>query len=182
MIEIIGKLNGVSIDCATGKPVVSFSAEDKSILQFTEKLTDRRLRIDISQYRERRTLDQNSYYWTLVAQLADVLGVSKPFMHNQLLRSYGQYVTHDGRTIAHIVRDDMGDYYDEAEHIHLKPTSHTKTMENGEVYRLYHELRGSSDLNTKEMATLLDGTIEECKAQGIQTATPEELARMRALC
>ena len=40
---------------------------------------------------------------------------------------------------------------------------------------------GSSRYNTAEMSHLLDGLIYECKVLGIETATPEELERMKQL-
>lgn len=35
---------------------------------------------------------------------------------------------------------------------------------------------GSSQYNTKQMTRLIRSVAEECKAQGIETMTPEELA------
>ena len=37
----------------------------------------------------------------------------------------------------------------------------------------------SSAMDTKEFKELLDGLISECQEVGIETATPEEIARMR---
>lgn len=45
----------------------------------------------------------------------------------------------------------------------------------------YKAYRGSSTYDTAEMSRLIEGIIEECKEQGIETATPEELARMQKL-
>src|SRR5574344_353673 len=39
---------------------------------------------------------------------------------------------------------------------------------------------GSSRLDTIEFGILLDNLIEECKLQGIQTMTPEELSKLRS--
>ena len=44
------------------------------------------------------------------------------------------------------------------------------------VIRAYY---GSSTYNTKQMSRLIDWVIEECKEQGIETMTPEELARLK---
>jgi hypothetical protein len=41
-------------------------------------------------------------------------------------------------------------------------------------------MRGSHTFNTKEMSRLIDGTIEEAKELGIETATPEQIRRMMA--
>ena len=37
---------------------------------------------------------------------------------------------------------------------------------------------GSSDYDTAQMSRLIEIIVEECKTQGIETLTPEELARM----
>ena len=52
-----------------------------------------------------------------------------------------------------------------------------KEVEEGAYwYRLY---RGTHTYDSKEMAMLIDGTIEECKEQGIETMTPNELERLK---
>ena len=39
-------------------------------------------------------------------------------------------------------------------------------------------LLGSSYYDTKQMAHLIDGLITECKEHGIETLSPDEIARM----
>ena len=38
---------------------------------------------------------------------------------------------------------------------------------------------GSSTYDSKEMSRLLDAVIEDCKAQGIETMTPNEIERLK---
>lgn len=38
---------------------------------------------------------------------------------------------------------------------------------------------GSSSYDTVQMSRLIDLLIEDCKAQGIETATPDEIARYK---
>ena len=45
----------------------------------------------------------------------------------------------------------------------------------------YRGYKGSHELNTAEMAKLIDGTVYECKEAGIETLTPNELERMKGL-
>ena len=40
---------------------------------------------------------------------------------------------------------------------------------------------GSSSYNTKQMSRLLDNLIQDAKALGITTETPEEIEKMKAL-
>ena len=44
------------------------------------------------------------------------------------------------------------------------------------MIRLYY---GSSTYNTKQMSRLLDAVIADCKEQGIDVATPAELALLK---
>lgn len=39
--------------------------------------------------------------------------------------------------------------------------------------------RGSSTFNQKEMSQLIDMVVQDCKEQGVETATPNELERMK---
>ena len=44
-------------------------------------------------------------------------------------------------------------------------------------YIVYQVYTPSHELKTDEFAILLDGLIEECKNQGIDTRTPDEIKR-----
>ena len=67
----------------------------------------------------------------------------------------------------------------EREEIHTKCVK--VEVENDKEVYFYRIYRGSHTYNTKEMAQLIEGTIQECKAQGIETATPAELKQMQML-
>ena len=66
----------------------------------------------------------------------------------------------------------------ENESVHCMPCG-SKT-EDGKELIFYKIFRGSSTYDTKEMSLLIDGTVSECKEQGIETLPPEELERMLA--
>jgi len=53
---------------------------------------------------------------------------------------------------------------------------HWKWIKDEGKCSAYMRIKGISDCDTKEMGMFLDDLIEECKAAGIETATPEELA------
>ena len=40
-------------------------------------------------------------------------------------------------------------------------------------------MKGSSEMDSGEFSKLLDGVIQECRQQGIETMTPQEAARLR---
>lgn len=133
-MESKGKLISAAKDWASGKFRLTFEIDDDVSGQI-DGIADKPLRIKAAQWREKRSLDSNAYYWVLLSKLAEDLHISKPRAHNIMLREYGQVELVDG----------------------------------------------SSRYDTAEMSHLLDGLIYECKVLGIETATPEELERMKQL-
>ena len=132
-----------------------------------------RLDVEIKKHREKRSLDANAYYWKLVSDLAEALHVSKPYLHNDLLRKYGQIAIIDGKAVYAVIpdTDEAQREIDEAQ---------VKAGKGGGMYRTYMMLRGSHEYDTREMSQLIDGLINECREVGIETLPPGELERMMA--
>lgn len=176
-----GILKNLSLDWNTKKPEVTLQLDSK--VDFIEKLKEKVLSVELKQYREKRSLDANAYYWLLVGKLANKIGQSKAWIHNDMLRKYGQIEVVDGKMIYLVIPDTEMAYKTayEAQEYHIKPTSQVKEGKDGMTYRTYIMLRGSSSYNTKEMSQLIEGLVEECKDVGIETMTPDELKRMMEL-
>lgn len=136
---------------------------------------------EIKQHREKRSLTANAYYWQLLSKLADSINVSKDRAHNLMLRRYGRAQTLGGKMTYLVIPDteEAEEQALEAETFHIKPTSQTKQGNDGKTYRTYILLKGSRDYDTSEMSALIDGLVSECKEIGIETLTPEEIARLR---
>ena len=137
---------------------------------------------DVKEHKEKRSLDQNAYYWKLNALLARKLHISTARLHNMMLRECAPPYIVDGHVsmLAIPNTEAAEDKILESETYHLKPTDHVIEGTKGVDYRWYRVLRGSSTFNTAEMSALLDRLIEDCKEQNIETLTPQELERMRA--
>ena len=141
-----------------------------------------KLNISAKKHREKRSLDANGYYWKLVSQIAEIMGNSKAYQHNWMLRRYGQLELFGGQ-VAYTVLPDTEEAerkVDEAETYHLKPTSQVREGKDGVMYRTYMMLKGSKEYDTKEMSVLIDGVVACAKELGIQTMTPAEIERMKA--
>jgi len=175
-----GYLKNLSLDWETRRPEVTLQVEGRA--EDLERLKDKKLAVELKQYREKRSLDANAYYWTLIGKLADVLGQSAPWLHNCMLRKYGQIEVIDGQAVYIVIPDTetAEKSVGEAQTYHLKPTAQVKPGKDGMMYRTYMMLRGSSDYDTKEMSQLIDGLVLECKEAGIETMTPEQIERMMA--
>ena len=169
---MIGRYHGQPYhDVTIGSWLVTFEV-DKPPLEY-EMQKDKELKIEIKQNRQKRSLNANAYFHVLVEKIAEVNQTSHAEVHNQLIARYG-YMDED---IKNIILDDEIPW-EKLESIHLRPTSATKVLDNGKLYRVYFVMRGSHTYDTKEMARLIDGTISEAKELGIETMPPDELRRM----
>lgn len=141
---------------------------------------DKGIMWDLSEHKEhrKRSLDSNAYFHVLCDKLRQKLGISMARCKNHLIADYGQ-ILYLGDEPMIYKTNAPEDYMMELETLHTKCVK--ATTENGRDVFFYRVYRGSHEYNTEEMSRLINGTVEECKAQGIETATPDEIARMQAL-
>ena len=134
-----------------------------------EAFDGKRISLTIKEYKRKRSLDANAFYWATISQLAAALQVSNTYLHNLMLRRYGQAEEYDGGLVYVLLPDDdeSARKADEAETYHLKPTNNLRQGKDGKLYRAYILLRGSSTYDTKEMSRLVDGLLSECKEVGV---------------
>lgn len=159
-------------DYKTKRWYITVETEEKP--RIYDKTKDKDISIEIKAYRERRSLNANAYFHVLVDKIAEALGESHAETHNKMIALYGQA----DPEIKNIIMADRIPW-EKLETIHLRPTTATRLMDNGELYRVYIVMRGSHTYDTKEMARLIDGTVYEAQSIGIETLTPEELERLK---
>nr|DAH89905.1 MAG TPA: NinB protein [Caudoviricetes sp.] len=178
-MESKGYLKGVSKDWITGNFLLTFEV-DHDVSSQLPSMAGKTLRMTVKQWREKRSLDANAYYWVLLSRLSESLGISKPRAHNIILRKYGQPETFDGSG-AYIRIPDTEKAEEtalEASTYHIRPTSQVVAGTDGVDYRTYIMLKGSSAYDTQEMSVLIEGLVSECKELGIETLPPDEIKRM----
>ena len=109
-IVLKSRFKGVSKDFLGGGVQISLETQKVPEKGVLEGLMGKDLSVTIKEWRERRSLDANAYYWTLLAKLAEVLKMSRPSLHNFLLRRYGEDEDIEGQTVYLILPDsqDMG--------------------------------------------------------------------------
>ena len=134
-------------------------------------------RWDIKEHKEKRSLSQNAYYWTLINEVARKRKQSVTYIHNTELRAarYAKWFNDQLILVSIPDTDEAEKQLMETMDYHLAPTN----KREGDK-RVYVMLRGSSEFNTSEMSHLLDLLIQDAEALGIQTMTPRELAEIRA--
>lgn len=162
-----------------GKTVISMELEE-DFRPAWESLKDcEKVGIDIKQYRPKRSLDANAYYWTLVGKLAKVIDRSSAAVHNYMLSHYGVPEILDDKLVYLSLPDteEAQKKAEESETFHVRATTQIITGKDGKPYRTYMLIRGSSSYNSAEMARLIDGIIQECKDADIpesEIMTPDE--------
>jgi hypothetical protein len=184
MYELTGRLSYGLTFTAQGNPVISLELNEKmAAVKLVDELHDEKLSIKVCKFDEKRSLNANSYYWSLLGKLCKALKISRNYCHNLMLRRYGVLEEFDGQVAYWVIQDtdEASKKADEAEHYHIKPTSSVRVGNDGLMYRTYLLLKGSHGYTKQEFTALLEGLIDECRHVGIETATPEELARMMSL-
>lgn len=161
---------------------LSFSRDGASVLSITTRedcrglwddLNGTEVEVTIKKARKKRSLDANGLYWASLTELARRLEVSNAYMHNSMIRQYGQPEMY-GEKVAYIMLPDTDETERkalEAETYHIKPTSQTREGKDGVTYRAYMLMRGSSTYNTEEFSRLLDGLMEACRSAGVHVMT-----------
>ena len=135
--------------------------------------------ITIKKKRKQRSLNANNYHWQLCEQIAKATRASKYEIHNQLMIDYGtDWLDEDGKQIYVLMKDD--DRYLRKETEHYRPTDAVEDRK-GTLYRWFVLLLPSHLMDSKQMSELIDGTVSEADELGIETRTPDEIERMKAL-
>lgn len=116
-------------------------------------------------WHEKRSINANSYYWSLLSRLAQVLRTSKEELHEQMLDRYGVI---EGTVIT--MRADIPI---------RRLGGHWRLMKSDGKWSAYIQLTRSSEMDTREFSALLDGLISDCKEAGIETIPESELRRLR---
>lgn len=127
---------------------------------------DKEKLFEIKEHREKRSLSQNAYAWKLIMELGNVLRKSKEEIYEQMLKDYGQSEI----VVVLSTVNPVGyfKYYQKIRDVII----------NGNIFTQYKIYKGSSEYDSREMSIFIDGIIQECQNVGIDTMTPDEIARL----
>lgn len=142
--------------------------------------SDKPYELTVEKQKRKRSLDANAYCWVLCTKLAEKLSVTtkikttKEDIYRNTVRELGIY------------RDFPGLGTDEANTLRTAwemlgtgwITEQVDFEADGDHVRVrcYY---GSSTYNTRQMSRLIDNLVQDCKAVGVETLTPAELALLK---
>ena len=156
-----------------GSQVLSLALQDDFRGQYDE-LHNKVLSLNLSEFKEKRSLDANGYFWHLVGKLSEKLNIPKIEIYKKLIQDVGVYrqVEVDENAVETLIhswslhgKGWIAEKVDYSKH------------EGFVIVNLYY---GSSTYSTKQMSRLINFAISDCKEQGIETMTPAELERLCA--
>lgn len=154
-----------------GQVEMTFTTTDKAAVARLKTL-DRAKTLDVRvvEHKEKRSLDANAYFHVLLSKIAEKQNIGLEEVKKRIVEDYG--------TVAFVARipadADLETIYKYSKLIGA--SKGTKTPCND-----WYIFKPTHELNTKEMARLIDGVIQEAKQLDIETKTPKELAEMMSL-
>lgn len=150
--------------------LICFAVKGKDDLPALEKYKDKEIFLEVKKPSQKRSLDSNSFFWTLCEKIAQAVGTDKDSVYIDMLGKYGKF-THI------IVKPEAVDRM-------IKEWRASKVLGevlvNGNVGVQIQCYYGSSTYDQTEMNRLLQGTVDECRELGIETKTPDEIAEMNS--
>ena len=133
--------------------------------------------VGIKKWRARRSKDANAYFHLLVNEIAIARGLSDDEVKRMLVVEYGTLARYeDGQVIGFKLPPSV-----HVENIYPYTKLYKQVEENGKPFSCYLVYKRSSEMDTKEMAHLIDGTVSEAQELGIDTDTPDQRARWEGL-
>lgn len=156
---------------------IAFRTKDRHMAADVSRQIDKPHEVSVKPCRKKRSLDSNAYMWILLDKLSTVLStkdapMSKVDVYRQLIPRVGgisETVCVQDKAVEKLI--------DGWEHNGIGWITETmpSKIEGCTNVILYY---GSSLFDSSQMSRMLDLVIFECKQQGIETMTPEELSRL----
>lgn len=175
-MKLTGKIVGGSIDFRTNKPTVSLEINELNDFKLMmDEFNDKTLSIEIKPYRAKRSLDANAYFFVLADKLAAKLGTNKEEVYRNAVRDIG------GVSEIVCVKNEAVERLCEGwskNGIAWQTETFPSKIDGCTNVILYY---GSSTYTTEQMSRLIENIVQDCKAVGIETRTPNEIANLLSM-
>lgn len=155
-----------------GELIVSFVIdESRKTLAELEKLEEQKVTIDVQKFYDKRSNQANAYLWVLCDKIAEKLNTTKDVVYLMELKDAGVF---EDWEIPRAAVEKFASLWRTTEE------QYTFDVEGLEMVCL-RCWKGSHEYDTKQMTKLLNEVVFTAKGLGIETMTPEEIARALAL-
>lgn len=174
MIEGKGQVVSIANDFINSKVHITVALGGIPDEALSEIKRDKEYSIIIKRSVKKRSLDANSYMWVLLDEIAhhQEMRSSKDEVYEHMLQEYGPLYKDENGYITITVKEEVDMTRIAGHWKFYKESSDGK-------FKSYFMIKGSSEYDTQEMSMFLDEVIKRAKELGIQTETPQEIARMK---
>lgn len=148
---------------------------DSDFREHFDRLRESDISIEIKKYREKRSKDANAYFHVLVNKIAEAQGLGNDEVKKSLVIEYGALARDEDGSIIVLVLPEAANI----DNIYPYTKCYEVRKENNRVYNYYMVYKHTHELDSKEMSRLIDGAIYVAKDLGIQTETPEQIAKYK---
>lgn len=148
--------------------------EARRLCDAMERQPEKKYQAEIKQYRKKRSLDANAYCWVLLHKLSAAVGLPAKEIYRNLIPDIG------GNCETVCLQERAAEWLKKSWESHGIGwvTESMPSKLPGCVNLILYS--GSSSYDTAQMSRLVDLVVQECKQLDIETATPDELALMKA--
>ena len=167
-----GKLRDLTLN-RDGSQNITVTVTDTDYRPAFDDLAGVEVEVEIKRHRKRRSLDANAYAWALINRIAAATGQPPKQIYREAIRDVGgvsDIVCAQDRAL-----DALRTGW-EAHGIGWVTDTMPSKIDGCTNVILYY---GSSTYDTAQMTRLIDIIIQEAKAIGIETDTPETIARLQ---
>lgn len=157
-----------------GKQLIEIAVEGDVRDEF-DALYGKQLKAEIKQYRAKRSLDANAYFWTLIGKLAEKLWFPRDELYWEYIRNIG------GNYETICIQSEHAEEFCrlwEKNGLGWVAEPFPSKLDGCTNVNCYV---GSSQYTTEQMSRLISFVVEDCKEHGIETMTPEEQNKLISL-
>lgn len=170
MLTFKGKLKDYIIKLG-GKVVLMLDTDLSA--EYLDEIKDKELKVQISVWRQDRSLNANNYCWKLLDEIAQRMHSTKEEVYQEIISKVGVF------EILPIRNEAVDNFVEKWQSRGLGWVCNIMRDSKIPNYTNVIAYYGSSVYNTKEMSRLIDEVVQEAQALGVQTKTPQELAELK---
>lgn len=144
----------------------------KDAIQFCDSMKEgKTYQAELKEYRPRRSLDANAYAWVLLGKISAKVGVPKEEVYRHFIKDVG-----DNYVIVPIKNEAVDKWIENWQSKGIGWVCDILGESKLEGFTNIITYYGSATYDSKQMSVLINLIVDECKEQGIETATPQELS------
>ena len=160
-LDTTGTIEDIAIDYKTNKAKISLLLDTRQLDIVEELKKENKLNIEVKKYRKKRSLNANSYFWQLLQELCELVELDT-------IEEYRQFKieTENIKTFEKMwTRQGIAWFCEIADTTYIEDTE----------FKIINAYYGSSSFDSKQMARLIDGVVQDCKPYGIEIKPQEEI-------